>query len=338
MKILVTGGQGFLGGALVRALCRLGKYEVTATARRSAPELLELGAKVLPVDLRDREAAMQATAGQDLIFHTAARAGVWGSFDDYFAINVAATGHLLEGARQNGVSHFVYTSSPSVTFAGHSEVDVDETAAYSKAPLNAYCMTKIQAERAVLALNSPRMQTMALRPHLIYGPGDPHLLPRVFAAAQKRRLIRVGDGTNRVDITHIDDAVAAHLAVLERLESEEAWGRPYFITSGQPILLWDWLSQVLAWHGLPPIRRSVSLPVAAAIASTLEFVYRLLRLKGEPRMTKFSALQLGCCHTYNIEAARRLLGYQPKVAPYDPFDRQFVEQHLPRPATGSTIR
>ena len=324
MRILVTGGQGFLGGALTRALCAVPGYKVTATARRAAPDLVELGAKILPIDLRDREATIAATADQDIIFHTAARAGVWGAFDDYFAINVAATGHLLEGARQNGVSRFVYTSSPSVTFPGHSEIDVDESAPYSKAPLNAYCMTKIQAERAVLALDSPRMRTMALRPHLIYGPGDPHLLPRVFEAAAKRRLIRVGDGSNRVDITHISDAVASHLAVLDHLEDEEAWGRPYFITSGQPILLWDWLSEVVAWKGLPPVRRSLPLRVAAGLGSTLEFVFRLLRLNGEPRMTRFSALQLGCAHTYNIDAARNLLGYQPKVDPYTPFDQQLL--------------
>lgn len=324
MKILVTGGQGFLGGALTRALCRLGGHEVTATARRAAPDLVALGARILPVDLRDREAAIAATAGQDLIFHTAARAGIWGRFDDYFAINVAATGHLLEGARQNGVSHFVYTSSPSVTFPGHSEVDVDESAPYSKAPLNAYCTTKIQAERAVLALDSPSMRTMALRPHLIYGPGDPHLLPRVFEAAAKRRLIRVGDGTNRVDVTHVSDAVAAHLAVLEHLEDGQAWGRPYFITSGKPILLWDWLAEVIAWKGLPPVRRSIPLRLAAGLGSTLEFVHRLLRLRGEPRMTRFSALQLGCAHTYNIDAARTLLGYQPLMDPYAPFAQQLM--------------
>ncbi len=324
MRILVTGGQGFLGGALTRALCRLGGHEVTATARRAAPDLLALGAKILPIDLRDREATIAATAGQDIIFHTAARAGVWGNYDDYFAINVGATSHLLEGARQNGVRYFVYTSSPSVTFPGHSEVDVDESAPYSKAPLNAYCSTKIQAERAVLALDTPTMRTMALRPHLIYGPGDPHLLPRVFEAAGRRRLVRIGDGMNRVDVTHVSDAVASHLSVLTALENPEAWGRPYFITSGKPILLWDWLAEVIAWKGLPPVQQSIPLRLAAPLGSTIEFVHRLLRLKAEPRITRFSALQLGCAHTYNIEQARHLLNYQPQMDPYAPFDQQLL--------------
>jgi nucleoside-diphosphate-sugar epimerase len=328
MRILVTGGQGFLGGALVRALVEAGHTEVTATARRAAPELEALGVRVERVDLRDREAAMAATAGQELIFHTAAKAGVWGAFEDYHAANTLATNHLLEGARRHGVSYFVHTSSPSVTFSGHSEIDVDESAPYSAKPLNPYCLTKIQAERAVLAAHSGSgLRTLALRPHLIYGPGDPHLLPRVFEAAARGRLVRVGDGLNRVDVTHIDDTVGAHLCVLSRLEQDEIWGQPYFVTSGQPVLLWGWLDELLDWKGLPTVTRSLGVRPAAAMGALLELVYRLLRLPGEPPLTRFSALQLGCSHTYSIERARRLLGYTPRVNPFSPFEQQLE----PRP-------
>jgi nucleoside-diphosphate-sugar epimerase len=323
VKILVTGGQGFLGNALVKALVAQGHTQITATARRAAPDLEALGVKVEWVDLRDHEAAMAATVGQDLIFHTAAKAGVWGAHSEYHAINVKATESLLEGARQNGVAHFVHTSSPSVTFSGRSEIDVDESAPYSRHPANAYCSTKIAAEKAVLAANSAGLRTLALRPHLIYGPGDPHLLPRVFEAASKGRLVRVGNGLNRVDVTHIDDTVAAHVTVLNRLSDPEIWGRPYFLTSGRPILLWDWLGQILSWKGLPPVSRSVSLGPAVVIGSVIEFAYRMLRLKGEPPLTRFAALQLGCSHTYSIEQARRLLGYAPVVDPYSCFDQQF---------------
>lgn len=322
VKILVTGGQGFLGAALIDALLEAGHTDITATARRAAPDLEARGVKVEFVDLRDREAAVAATEGQNLIFHTAAKAGVWGRFSDYHATNTLATDYLLEGAIKHGVSYFVHTSSPSVTFPGHSEIDVDETAPYSKRPLNSYCLTKIQSEKAVLAANSASLRTLALRPHLIYGPGDPHLLPRVFEAARKGRLVRIGDGTNRVDVTHISDTVAAHRAVLNQLNNEEIWGRPYFITSGQPILLWDWMEQILAWKGLPGVKKSVGLRSAAALGSAIELFYRLLRLKSEPPLTRFSALQLGCSHTYNIEQARSLLGYDPKVDPYAPFEQQ----------------
>ena len=325
MRILVTGGQGFLGGALARALVAQGYTQITATARRAAPDLEDLGIKVEWADLRDREAALAVTEGQDLIFHTAAKAGVWGAFSEYHTINTLATTYLLEGARQNGVSYFVHTSSPSVTFAGRSEIDIDESAPYSATPLNAYCFTKIASERAVLNAHSGGgLQTLALRPHLIYGPGDPHLLPRVFEAASRGRLIRVGDGLNRVDVTHIDDAVAAHLAVLANLENQEIWGKPYFITSGQPVLLWDWLDALLGWKGLPPVRRSVGLRAAVGVGALMELGYRLLRLKGEPPLTRFSALQLGCSHTYSIARARNLLGFAPAIDPYSSFDQQLT--------------
>lgn len=326
MKILVSGGQGFLGGALVRALVARGGYDVLATARRPAPDLEALGVTVAAVDLRDREAVLPLARGVDLVFHTAAKAGVWGRYSDYHGANVLATENLLEAARRHEVPHFVHTSSPSVTFSGRSEVDVDESAPYSTAPLNPYCLTKIVSEKAVLAADSPgRMRTLALRPHLIYGPGDPHLLPRVFrAAASRTGLVRVGDGLNRVDVTHIDDTVAAHLAALDRRDLSSAWGRPYFITSGRPILLWDWIEQLLAWKGLPGARRAIGLQKAVWLGMGLEWVYRLLRLRGEPRLTRFSALQLGCSHTYAIGQARDLLGFSPSVDPYATFDTQFT--------------
>lgn len=324
MRILVTGGQGFLGNALVRALVKAGHGSISATARRADPELERLGVRVIHADLRDRETALAVTRDQDLVFHTAAKAGVWGAFSEYHAINTLATSNLLEGAQAHGVRYFVHTSSPSVTFQGVSEVDVDESVPYSSRPLNSYCFTKIQSERSVLGADAPGgMRTLALRPHLIYGPGDPHLLPRVFEAASKGKLVRVGDGLNRVDVTHIDDCVAGHMAVLDRVADAEIWGQAYFLTSGRPILLWDWIGELLAWKGLPPPRRAVGMRTAVRLGAFLELLYRLLRLRGEPRLTRFSALQLGCSHTYSIERARRLLGYTPKVDPYSPFEAQF---------------
>lgn len=321
LKILVTGGQGFVGGALVRALVDRGFTQVAATARRDAPELEALGVEVVRADLTSQEACRRALRGRELIFHTAAKAGVWGDEQSYHAINVEATQYLLEAAASWGCQYFVHTSSPSVTFRGYSVLNKDESAPYSAEPLNAYCRTKIASERAVLTERS--LKTLALRPHLIYGPGDPHLLPRVFEAAQSGRLARIGDGGNFVDITHIDDVVQAHLAVLSRLEQEQIWGRPYFITSGKPVRLWSWLAHILKWKQLPPIRKTVSLPVAVRMGRALERVYRALRLSGEPPLTEFSALQLGCSHTYSIAQARGLLGYEPQVAPYDDFDAQF---------------
>lgn len=319
--ILVTGGQGFVGGALVRELVRSGYTNVAATVRREAPELSKLPVDVLWADLTKEEDVRRVVKDRQLIFHTAARAGVWGDEESYRAINVGATMHLLCAASQAGCRYFVHTSSPSVTFKGYSTLGEDESSSYSAEPLNAYTRTKIAAEKAVLAWGD--MKTLALRPHLIYGPGDPHLLPRVFEASKLGQLARIGAGDNLVDVTHIKDVVAAHVAVLDRLDRDEIWGKAYFITSGKPVNLWGWLAQVLHWKGLPPVRKSLSLPLAVRLGRTLERVHRTLGLKKEPRLTEFSALQLGCHHTYSIERARKLLGYDPKVDPYSPFDEQF---------------
>lgn len=324
LRILVTGGQGFLGGALVRALVALGFGRVAATVRRPAPELEALGVEVVSVDLTSQEQAIQATSNRDLIFHTAAKAGVWGSLESYRAINVDATRFLLEGARRHKVPYFVHTSSPSVTFQGRSSENETEEAPYGHSPLNAYCLTKIASER--LVLQSTDLKVLALRPHLIYGPGDPHLLPRVFEAAKKNRLVRVGDGLNRVDVTHIDDVVAAHLCVLPRLHSNEVWGQAYFVTSGVPVRLWSWIAHILHWKGLPTVPRSLTLHQAVALGRLLEASFRALKKETEPPLTQFSALQLGCSHTYSIEKARRLLGFHPTVHPYSSFDRQFEEE------------
>ncbi len=321
-SILVTGGQGFVGGALVKKLVDLGYTRVAATVRREAPELAELPVEIVWADLRQAEDCRRAVKGRELVFHTAAKAGVWGDEESYRAINVEATVHLLEAAREQGCD-FVHTSSPSVTFKGYSSLDEDESSDYSFEPLNAYTRTKIAAERAVLSASGVR--TLALRPHLIYGPGDPHLLPRIFEASREGRLARIGDGKNLIDVTHIDDVVASHLAVLDHLDDEEIWGKAYFITSGRPIRLWSWLAHILHWKGLPPVRKALSLPMAVRLGRTLERVHRTLKLEKEPGLTEFSALQLGCHHTYSIERARRSLGYDPQVDPYAPFEEQFKE-------------
>ena len=207
----MTGGQGFLGGSLVQALVSLGFTNVAATARRAAPELEELRIEVVPCDLCNREQTLSATANRDIVFHTAAKAGVWGSESSYYDINVTATRFLLDGAKQGGVTHFVHTSSPSVTFQGKDSLDETESAPYGHKPYNAYCKTKIESEKLVLQ-EPGSLKTLALRPHLIYGPGVPHLLPRVFEAAESGRLVRVGSGLNLVDVTHIKDAEVHNFA------------------------------------------------------------------------------------------------------------------------------
>lgn len=322
MKALVTGAAGFLGGVLTRQLLEAG-HEVAVLVRREVPELAALGVEVRQADLRNRARVVEGCRGVDCVFHVAAKAGIWGSYQEYFAANVQATRNVLEGCRQGGVPRLVYTSSPSVTFGGSSTPGVDETYPYPKRFLNAYSRTKALAEQIVLEADR-RNQVMAcaLRPHIIWGPGDVHIVPRLISRARAGRLVRVGDGTNLVDITYVDNAAQAHLLAAERL-SEDAGvrGRVFFISQGEPVNLWGWVDGLLSRLDIPPVRRSLPLWAAQLLGAALEGAWWVFRLPGEPLMTRFMAAQLGTSHYFDIAAARERLGYQPAVSTAEGMDR-----------------
>jgi len=250
-----------------------------------------------------------------VVHHVAALAGAWGPAEDYQRTNVLGTDHVIAGCRAGEVPRLVFTSSPSVV--APPDVDthhegVDEATPYPPRYLADYPRTKAVAERAVLAANDDFLATCALRPHLIVGPGDPHLLPRVFARARTGRLRVVGDGANRVDLTWVEDAARAHLLAADRLEpGSPIAGRAYFVTQGEPIELWPWLERLLDRLGLPGPRGRISATGAYRLGAALEACWRLLRLSGEPPMTRFVATQLGTSHWFDIGAARRDLGYEP---------------------------
>ncbi len=311
--ILVTGYGGFLGSAVCRWLLDRG-FQVRGIARHRYPAMAQLGVEGIEGDLRDIEKVREACRGVSGIIHTAALAGVWGPRELYESINVAGTERLLESARQMGVSAFVYSSSPSVTFDGSPQSGIDESVPYPQKWLCHYPRTKAIAERYLLARNEPgRMLTCSLRPHLIWGAGDPHLIPRVIDRCRRGKLKRVGSGMNRIDTVHVDAAAAAHGLALERLlqGDTEAAGKAYFITDGVPIGCWDWITQILSLEGLPAPKAAIPLKVAYAIGGLLELVYAAMRKKEEPPMTRFVALQLGVDHYFSIESAKQLLGYKP---------------------------
>lgn len=314
MQMLVTGGGGFLGFALCRALRQAG-HQVRSLARGSYPALAELGVEALRGDVADRNAVFQATAGCDAVFHVAAKAGVWGPAADYYRANVTGTEHVIAACREHHVRRLIYTSSPSVVYAGVDEAGIDESVPYPARYLTSYPQTKAIAERAVLAANSRDLATVALRPHLIWGPGDQHLVPRLIERAKSGRLRQVGDGRNRVDTTYIDNAVAAHLTACEQL----AWqapcaGKAYFIANDAPIPLWELINRMLACADLPPVTRRISPGMAYAAGAVLEVVYRLTGAASEPPMTRFVARQLSTDHWYDLTAAKRDLHYMPTVS------------------------
>jgi 2-alkyl-3-oxoalkanoate reductase len=314
MKVLVTGGGGFLGGAIVRLLRARGDV-VRSLTRSAYPWLDELSVEQSLGDLADPSAVDRAVEGCDAVIHTSAKAGVWGRYKEFFATNVTGTENVIAACKKHGVRKLIHTSTPSVVHSGGDIEGGTESLPYPKHFDAPYPETKALAEQAVLAANGPELATIALRPHLIFGPGDPHLIPRVVAKARAGKLRRVGSRPVMVDVTVIDNAADAHLNALDRLGiGAPCAGKAYFISNGEPVELWAFIDRVLAEAGLPPVARRISAWKARLAGRVLESVYWLLRLPGEPPMTRFVATQLSTSHWYNISAAKRDLGYEPKVS------------------------
>jgi nucleoside-diphosphate-sugar epimerase len=315
MRTLVTGASGFLGRAIVKRLLAEG-HQVRAVCRGAAPELEALGVEVHRADLRDRQAAIAACRGVDVVFHTAGVAGIWGPWKHYFDSNVAATMHVVAGCQEHGVGRLVFTSSPSVVFDGSDQEGLDESAPFPSRWLCHYPRSKALAERHVLESNGARgLLTCALRPHLVWGPGDRHLVPGLIARRRANRLWRVGEGGNRIDMIYIDNAAEAHwLAAQALAPGSPAAGRAYFLSQGEPVNCWEWINEILALANLPPPTRQISLKAAWRLGAAMEIFSRIAPFAGEPSLTRFLAAQLGRSHYYDISAARRDLGYHPRVS------------------------
>jgi nucleoside-diphosphate-sugar epimerase len=318
MHALVTGGGGFLGRAIVEQLLARGD-KVRSFSRGAYPELAALGVDVVHGDIGDRRALASACSGIDCVFHAAALAGISLDWAPFERTNIRGTENVIAACLQQGVSRLVFTSSPSVVFAGEDQCGVDESTPYDFAWMEAnaahYSRSKAIAEQAVLSTNGPRVRTCALRPHLIWGPRDNHLVPRLVARARRRRLWRVGDGTNLVDVTYVENAATAHLQAADALAAGAgASGKAYFISQGEPVNCWQWIDQVLARAELPPVKRSMSLRWALRLGAACERTFRWTRRRGEPPMTRFLALQLARSHWFNISRAGRNFGYKPRVS------------------------
>ncbi len=322
MKVLVTGGSGFLGRAIVAELLARG-WEVSAASRRPSAELEALGARTIAMDLGDPASVDAAVRAHDAVVHAAARTGIWGPRAEFLRTNVEGTKHVLAACRRQGVRRLVYTSSPSVCFDGRDHRRADESLPHARSFLCAYPESKALAERAVLAANGrDGLATCVLRPHLILGPGDPHLLPRLIERARAGRLAIVGDGANEVSFTWIENAAAAHADALAALEpGARCAGRAYFVAQEEPVRLWDWIGELLQGIGVPRPGRRVSRRAAYASGALCEAAWRALRRSDEPPMTRFLALQLATSHSYDVSAAKRDLGYRERVSTREASER-----------------
>jgi nucleoside-diphosphate-sugar epimerase len=327
LKALVTGGGGFLGRYIVEQLLDRGDA-VTVFARGDYTELGQIGARLIRGDLQDPRAIQSACAGVDAVFHVAAKAGIWGSRESFYQPNVLGTQNLIAACRAQKVGKLVYTSSPSVVFDSANNQPhngCDESLPYPARYEDFYAQTKAMGEQMVIEANGVDLLTASLRPHLIFGPRDPHLLPGLTSRAQDGKLVQVGDGANKVDITYVEDAARAHLLAADALQpGSPVAGSVYFISQDDPITLWPWINDLLTKLNIPPIKRRISLPVARALGAAMEFVYRRIPIKGEPRLTRFLASELALSHYYDISRARRDFGYQPQFS-----TAQALEKTLP---------
>ena len=313
MKILVTGGGGFVGGYIVERLLARG-YTVRSLGRSAQPELVAEGVEVVRGDLTNAAAVWTACEGMDAVFHVAARAGVWGSWNSFYQPNVIGTRNVIEACRAHGVARLVYTSTPSVVFNRQAIRGGDESMSYGCDWLCNYAQTKALAEAELLAANCEALKVVALRPHLIFGPGDPHLLPRVIESVRRGRLKIVGDGMNRVDVSYVGNVADAHINAFDALLSGSVAGKAYFVSQGEPVELWTWLNNILEGLGHAPLRKKIPLPLAYGVGAVCEGLWQILGRRNEPPITRFVAVELAKDHYFNISAARSDLGYEPQVS------------------------
>ncbi len=314
---LVTGGGGFLGSHIVRML--LDKGITVRSLQRSQKvnnhaDLKELDIEIIRGDISNRTTVINAAEGCDVIFHVAAKTGVWGDYDDYYRCNVTGTKNIIEACQTHHIQKLIYTSSPSVVFTGNNEENINESTPYPDHFLTAYQKTKALAEIMVLEANCNTLATVALRPHLIWGPGDPHLVPRIIERARAGSLRLVGKKNNLVDSTYIENAALAHILAAEALApNSDCAGKAYFISNNEPLPMAELINKILAAANLPAATKTIPIQLAYTIGMIMEFVYKIFKLEDEPIMTRFVARQLSCAHWYDLTAANDDFSYQAKV-------------------------
>jgi nucleoside-diphosphate-sugar epimerase len=315
-RVLVTGGGGFIGRHLANALADRGD-RVTALDLCGEPWRPEVA--MVHVDLRDPVATAHAIAGHDLVFHAASLVHTKASrAQDVWAVNLGGTEHVLNACRAAKVAKLVYVSSASVVYEGQDIRAGDESLPYAVSSQATYADSKIAAERLVLASSNSQLATCAVRPHVVFGPGDTRLLPAILQRARSGTLrFRVGSGAHRSDFTWIGNLTDALLAAGDRLGPDSPLaGQAYFVTNGEPMGFFDFVDRVLVQLDLPTPKRRIPYAVAYGVAAAAE-AWDTLRggtLNAEDGMSRFAIRYLCTDHWFRIDKARRDLGYEPAVS------------------------
>ena len=368
MKALVTGGGGFLGLRLVQRLLDDG-IEPISFSRGSHPELAKLGVEERRGNLDSFDDVDAAVEGCDAVFHVAAFPSVVMDPTPYYRTNLLGTRNVVAACLKNRVRKLVYTSTQCVANTVESQEGIDESTPYAPRFLCWYQMTKAVSEQIVRAANyapwtddydfggldfspanfrrlnpkiniatTPRdstredaLMTVALRPHLIWGPGDRHLVTRLLERSLFRRLVRVGDGKNMIATIYVDNCADAHKLALDALvPGSSVPGSVYYIAQEKPTNCWRWIDELLALAHEPPVQSSVSFESAWRRGAILEKIYSIFRLKGEPIMTRFLATQLAKSYWFDTTRAKNELGFVPKISIEEGMRRlgAFVEEQL----------
>jgi len=315
MRLFVTGGGGFLGLAIVRQLHALG-HEVVTYSRSNYHSLDQLGVTQFQGNLAEYEMLKRAMTGCEAVFHVAAKTGIWGTYKNYYLANVAGTVNVIQACRDLGIRYLVFTSSASVVYDGRDSEGQNEDLSYPSSYDAWYPKTKAIAEKLVMAANDASLKTVSIRPHLIWGPGDHHFLPRLFDKSKTGKLRIIGDAPNLVDCTYIDNAAKAHLRAFSQLLLDPApvEGKTYFISQGKPIPIAELMNRLLAAGGIPPVTKHLSPGIARIGGRLLETTYRIFGISAEPPATVFLVKQLSTSHWYDITAAKQDFGYVPEVS------------------------
>jgi nucleoside-diphosphate-sugar epimerase len=312
LRVLVTGGGGFLGGAICRQLVAAG-HEVIAFQRSAAPDLERLGVRCIAGDVVDRAAVSTAADGCEAVVHTAGKAGIWGAATDFHCVNVDGTANVIHACRKHGIGLLVFTSSPSIVHDGGDIGGVDESIPVAERFTAPYPSSKAAAEKLVLAASGSALKTVALRPHLIWGPGDPHILPRLVQKSRGGSLALPGPG-KVIDTIFVDNAARAHVLALQELAaSARCAGKAYFVTNNEPLPQGEIITRMLAAVGIEVRIRAVPVGLAKAAGAVCEVAWRALRLRSEPPVTRFSVEQLATAHWFDTRAAERDFGYRPTI-------------------------